>query len=103
MGGIRKEREGYLSGNGPVNRHQRILTKEAILVLVGKRRHNSLEIAEHFGLEPGVVDQLVDELIKKGRIIREKGTLAAEYYENRSPVSDCMTRIKHTDQNFKEA
>jgi hypothetical protein len=51
MGGIRKEREGYLSRNGPANRHQRILTKEAILVLVGKRRHNSLEIAEHFDLE----------------------------------------------------
>lgn len=85
MGGIRKEREGYLSRNGPVNRHQRILTKEAILVLVGKRRHNSLEIAEHFGLELGVVDQLVEELVKKGRIIREKGILAAGFHEK--PVS----------------
>ncbi|MCL6611377.1 MAG: winged helix-turn-helix domain-containing protein [Peptococcaceae bacterium] len=73
MGGIRKEREDFIPESGPVNRNQRVLTKEAIMSLLRKGRHTPREIAEHFGLSVNVVSELIDELVRAGRVRREAG------------------------------
>ncbi|MFZ5642152.1 MAG: hypothetical protein ACOY46_01020 [Bacillota bacterium] len=74
MGGIKREREGYISKSGPANRHQRILAKEAIIRMLKIRRYSSPEIAEHFGLAEDIVEQLVSELVKAGHVVRENGS-----------------------------
>ncbi|MFZ5632515.1 MAG: hypothetical protein ACOY40_06665 [Bacillota bacterium] len=73
MGGIRKEREGYIPINGPVNRNQRTLAKEAIVMLLKKGKHTPREIAEHFGLQEEIVNALIDELVKAGCVERMAG------------------------------
>jgi DNA-binding Lrp family transcriptional regulator len=73
MGGIRKEREGFIPKSGPANRNQRILAKEAIVGLLRNGRHTPREIAEHFELSVEVVSELIEELVKAGRVQREAG------------------------------
>lgn len=73
MGGIRKEREGFIPKSGPANRNQRILAKEAIVLLLKKGRHTPREIAEHFGISVEVASDLVDELARAGRVQMENG------------------------------
>lgn len=73
MGGIRKEREGFIPKSGPANRNQRILAKEAIVLLLKKGRHTPREIAEHFGISVEVASDLVDELVRAGRVKMENG------------------------------
>ncbi|MFZ5650493.1 MAG: winged helix-turn-helix transcriptional regulator [Bacillota bacterium] len=73
MGGIRKEREGYIPPSGPVNRNQKIMAKEAILVLLRNGSHTPREIAEHFGLSAETVNSLIDELVRSGRVHRLRG------------------------------
>lgn len=74
MGGIRREKEGYIPVSGPVNKNQKILTKEAIVVLLRKGRQSHRQIAEHFGLTEGVVQALLNELVKAGRVERVGGS-----------------------------
>lgn len=76
MGGIRREREDYIPTAGPANRSQRILAKEAIVGLLKKGRHTPREIAEHFGIGVEVVSELVEELVKAGRVDRVSGKRA---------------------------
>ncbi|MFZ5648605.1 MAG: winged helix-turn-helix transcriptional regulator [Bacillota bacterium] len=73
MGGIRKEREDYIPLSGPVNRNQKIVAKEAILVLLKNGSHTTREIAEHFGLSVETVNTLIDELARSGRVNRPRG------------------------------
>ncbi|MHB8918792.1 MAG: winged helix-turn-helix transcriptional regulator [Desulfocucumaceae bacterium] len=73
MGGLRRETEGYIPKNGPANRSQRILAKEAIIELLKKGRHTTREIAEHFGISVEVVSELTDDLVKAGRVCRVPG------------------------------
>ncbi len=73
MGGIRKEREGFIPKSGPANRNQKILAKEAIVSLLKKGRHTPREIAEHFGLSVDLASELVEELVRAGRVHRENG------------------------------
>lgn len=73
MGGIRREREDYIPTTGPANRNQRILAKEAIVGLLKKGRHTPREIAEHFGIGLDVVSELIEELVKAGRVDRVSG------------------------------
>lgn len=73
MGGIRREREDYIPNTGPANRNQRIQAKEAIVGLLKKGRHTTREIAEHFGIGTDVVNELIDELVKAGRVDRLGG------------------------------
>ncbi|MHB8156597.1 MAG: FeoC-like transcriptional regulator [Desulfocucumaceae bacterium] len=72
MGGIRKEKEGYMLAGRPASRNQKILAKEAIVGLLAKGRHTSFEIAEHFGLSKETVEMLVDDLVRAGRVVRAK-------------------------------
>lgn len=74
MGGIRREREGYIPKSGPANRNQKIQAKEAFIRLLGKGRHTPREIAEHFGMSAEVVNELIDELIKSGQVERMPGS-----------------------------
>lgn len=73
MGGIRREREDYIPTTGPANRHQKILAKEAIVGLLKNGKHTPRDIAEHFGIGVDVVSELVEELVKAGRVDRVSG------------------------------
>lgn len=68
MGGVRKCKDCYLPSSGPVNRSQKESAKEAILWLLGRGMYSTFEISEHFGMDEGVVNELLYELVRSGRV-----------------------------------
>lgn len=77
MGGVRKSREDYLTVTR-LNRSQKASAKDAVVWLLKRSPCSGEDIAEHFGMQRELVSQLVDELLRSGRIARlpgQEGTL----------------------------
>ncbi|SFR02105.1 helix-turn-helix domain-containing protein [Desulfoscipio geothermicus] len=74
MGGVRKYKEDYIPVSGKPNRSQKSSAKEAILKLLALKKHTETDIAEHFGLPGQLVNELIKDMEKTGRVSREKGT-----------------------------
>lgn len=58
-----------------VSRTQKKSAKKAIFWLLSKAPHTIDEIADHFGLSPEVVESLITEFIRSGKLTRDTDPL----------------------------
>ncbi|MDQ0287718.1 DNA-binding IscR family transcriptional regulator [Desulfofundulus luciae] len=67
---VRRIREKTVPPGGPLTRRQKKAAGEAVIRLLGRASGNISELAEHLGLDEELIDQLLQELVRVGRVRR---------------------------------
>ncbi|AEG14808.1 hypothetical protein G7K71_01575 [Desulfofundulus sp. TPOSR] len=67
---VRRICERTVPPGGPLTRRQKKAAREAIIRLLCRASGNVPELAEHLGLDEKLIDQLLQELVRVGRVRR---------------------------------